>query len=261
MTDSQTPLASAPRLGLVGRQRRRIDRILRRRRSVVVPGKEPLPIDELISPLRYDVLVREQYLRFVGEHLDLYDADVEDFLARSQRHPYRRWFDAVAVHRIRPGAEGRAVLDGTFEERIHKTVRLYRTITGEGFDARYPIVVRSAGPVVTTTTGKTLSGRLFPSDGCHRLALLRLLGHRQLPPAWYRLQTEPGWRPPDNTHTLITSLGLTPEEHCAFLSLGYADTVCTDPAELLGHVAATRPARLPELREVLRVDGPLLHGG
>lgn len=261
MTVTQGSVGPPRPLGLLGRQRRRLERTLRRRRSVVVPGEQPLSIDELVSPLRYDVVVREQYLRFVADHLDFYDRDVEGFVARSQDEPYRAWFDAVAIHRIRPGAEGEAELDAAFRDRIHKTVGLYRAITVAGFDDRYPIVVRTAGSVVRTETGKTLSGRLFPSDGCHRLALLRMLGHRQLPPAWYRLQTEPGWRPPDNTHTLIGTLGLTSGQYCAFLSLGYADDAFTEPGALLEHVAGARPAALAELRQVLAVDQPALRAG
>ena len=253
-----TSVTAGRRLGPLSRQRRRLDRMLSRRRSVLCAGERPLPIDELISPLRYDVVVRERYLRFLAGHIDLYDTDFEAFLARSRNHPYWAWFQAVAIHRIRPGAEKDKVLDVAYRERIHKTARLYRAITDGGFDDRYPIIVRSAGPAVTTDTGKTLAGRLFPSDGCHRLALLRLLGHRQLPPNWYQLQTEAGWRPPDNTHTLIGALGLTSGEYFAFLSLGYANRIFVEPAPLLEQVAATNPDRIDELRRLILVDTPAL---
>ena len=242
--------------GVIARQRRRLRRMLRQRQATLVPGERPLPIDELISPLRYDVVVREQYLHYVADHLDLYGADPEAFLAGSRRQPYHAWFRSVAIHRIRPGTTGQDALDRAFRERVHKTVRLYLAITGFGFDDRYPVVIGDAGPVVTTDTGKVLSGRLYPTDGCHRLALLRFTGYRHLPPSFYRLQSTPGWRPPDNTHTLIDALGLTGPEYFSFLSAGYAGEACRDRASLLEYVAARHPDRLGELHRVILIDTP-----
>lgn len=229
------------------------------RRPRLAPGVDALDIDRLVSPLRYDVLVREQYLRFLARNLDLYHDDFDAFAALAHDEPYHAWFRAVAIHRICPGTEGEADLEAEFRARLHKTTRLYEGFCERGFDARYPIILRTAGPLAQTGTGKSVAGRLFPSDGCHRLALLRLTGHRLLPPDWYRVKTERGWQPPDNTGTLITALGLTGPEYFEFLSLGYADAAYRDAGSLLTNLSV--PGEADELRRIIAVDAPLLRRG
>jgi hypothetical protein len=188
--------------------------------------------------------------------MDLYHQDFEAFATLARSQPYYTWFRAVAIHRIRPGAEGTAALEAAFRERLRKTTRLALSFSDRGFDPEYPIVLRTGGPVAVTDTGKSVAGRLFPSDGCHRLALLRLTGHRQLRPEWYRIRTERGWQPPDNTGTLITALGLTAAEYFEFLSLGYTRGVHANRDDLLAHAAA--PAEAEELRRIIAVDMPRL---
>lgn len=226
------------------------------RRARLRPGDEALDIDRLISPLRYDVLVRERYLRFLAENLDLYHRDFDAFVGLARGQQYHAWFCAVAIHRIRPGTEGAADLDTAFRERLHKTTRLYLAMSERGFDPRFPITIRTAGPVVATATGKTVAGRLFPSDGCHRLAMLRHTGHRSLLPQWYQLRTDGGWRPPDNTGTLIGALGISRPEYFEFLSLGYADGIFDGEDALLAHVPSDADA--DEIRRIIAVDRPAL---
>jgi hypothetical protein len=228
-----------------------------RRRSELQVGEEPLDIDRLISPLRYDVLVREGYLGFLRVNRDLHDRDFDAYVELARSEPYYAWFRAVAIHRIRPGKDnGGAELDAAFRERLRKTTLLADRFAGRGFDPQYPIIVRTAGPVATTDTGKSVAGRLFPSDGCHRLALLRLAGHRAVPPAWYRIRAEAGWQPPDNTGTLITALGLTPVEYFGFLSLGYSSHLHRDADTLLADVSS--PEEGVELRRIIAADLPKL---
>lgn len=219
-------------------------------------GRSPLDIGRLVSPLRFDVLVRQSFFEFVDAHPDVHDDPAA--LARAARgHPYRVWFEAVAVHRIRPGARPPEV-EEAFRERIDKTLRLMRSFAERGFDDQYPIVLRTAGPEARTATGKRLAGRLYPSDGCHRLALLRWAGHRSVMPSWYQVRIEPGWEPPDNTATLMSLLGMSPSDYFEFLSLGYGTGVCSDEASLLDHVAAVAPDALEEVRRIVALDAHLL---
>jgi hypothetical protein len=225
------------------------------RRPRLRPGDRALDIDRLISPLRYDVLVRERYLGFLARNLDLFHRDFDAFVELARGEQYHAWFCAVAIHKIRPGTEGADELDAAFQERLRQTTRLYLAFSERGFDPRFPITVRTAGPVAVTTTGKTVAGRLFPTDGCHRLALLRFTGHRSLLPEWYRLRTDGGWQPPDNTGTLIGALGITRAEYLEFLSLGYTDSMFHDEDALLAHTAS---ADADELRRIIAVDTPAL---
>jgi hypothetical protein len=228
-----------------------------RRRSELQVGEGPLDIDRLISPLRYDVLVREDYFRFLHRNRGLYNQDFDAYVELARNETYHAWFRAVAIHRIRPGHNSEAELEAAFRERLRKTTLLADRFAGRGFDPQYPIIVRTAGPVAVTDSGKSVAGRLFPSDGCHRLALLRLADHREVPPAWYRIRAEAGWQPPDNTGTLITALGLTPAEYFEFLSLGYGSGLRhRDADSLLAHVRSAGDA--VELRRIIAVDVPRL---
>jgi hypothetical protein len=228
-----------------------------RRRPRLLRGQGPLDVDRLISPLRYDVVVRAGYFWFLERHRDLHDRDFDAYVALARRQPYYAWFRTVAIHRIRPGTpEAGDEMERAFRERLRKTTRLADNFAARGFDPAHPIILRSAGPVAVTDTGKSVAGRLFPSDGCHRLALLRLTGHRRLPPEWYRIRPERGWQPPDNTGTLITALGLSRAEYVEFLSLGYCATHHRDVDGLLADLAGSADAA--EVRRILAVDAPRL---
>lgn len=235
---------------------RRARRLLRQGLARVEEGRSPVDIGRLVSPLRLDVLVRQSFFEFVDAHRELHDDPAALALA-ARDHPYRVWFEAVAIHRIRPGAAPPEV-EEAFLERIGKTLRLMRSFAERGFDDRYPVVLRTAGPQARTATGKRLAGRLYPSDGCHRLALLRWSGHRSLMPSWYQVRSEPGWDPPDNTATLIPLLGIGASEYFEFLSLGYGSRACSDEASLLDHVAAVAPEALEEVRGIVARDAHLL---
>jgi len=231
-----------------------------RRRPRLQAGSEPVDIDRLISPLRYDVLVRAGYFWFLERHRGLYDRDFDAYVETARRQPYYTWFRTVAIHHIRPGTpDGSREMEMAFRERLRRTTRLADAFEARGFDADHPIILRSAGPVALTDTGKSVAGRLFPSDGCHRLALLRLSGHRCVPPEWYRIRAGHGWQPPDNTGTLVGALGLSRAQYVEFLSLGYCSTRHRDVAGLLADVAD--PAEATELRRILAVDASHLTAG
>ncbi|MGH9246823.1 MAG: hypothetical protein ACRD29_21430 [Acidimicrobiales bacterium] len=223
---------------------------------IVVPD-EPVEIDRLVSPLRYDVLVRQRYFDFLAANLDRYVRDFEGLFAEAMSLPYYRWFATVVVQRFFPGTsetDARAM----FRDRIHQSTILYRSVTKRGLDPRQPIMLRSGGRQVRTSTGKVLVDRVFAGDGCHRLALVRSMGWRHLPAECCRIRIAHGWSPPDNTHTLIRALGITHVDYITFLSMGYADTIFTNQDELCEHVAANDPDRLKELRRILTIDRPAL---
>lgn len=242
----------------LGATRQRLLRAIDHGRRRLQPGDVPLSIDALISPLRYDVLVRERYLRFVFEHLDVSENDFGALVAASRRHEYHAWFRQVAIRYVRPGAKAVDEIESAFEGRVAKTLALARSFAERGFDPRFPITVRSAGPVATTGTGKQLTGRRYPSDGCHRLALLRASGQRFLKPELYRIHEDRRWCPPDNTQSLIPALAVSRADYVAFISLGYADQTFGDADALLEHLRRHAPGMVDEVSRVMALDAALL---
>lgn len=224
-------------------------------RGAYRPGVEPLVLDELVSPLRYDIVVRADYFDWLADRLDLYDADFEEFVRAAVQTPYFTWFTRVALVRYHPerATDPRlAMLE--FRERLHRSTGLLRRFGVDGFDSRFPVSVRTAAAGATTATGKSVQRSFYPGDGCHRLALLLRSGASTLAPAYYRVHKRPKRKVIDNTHLLVRELRLAPEDYYRFLSRGYADRALLDEASLLGYVAQRRPDRLAELRAVIAAD-------
>ncbi len=237
----------------LARARRRVLHAVERR--TFRPATETLDLDELVSPLRYDVIVRAEYFDYLTERLDLYDADFDRYVAAATDTRYFTWFATVALKRYRPqrATDPRHVM-AEFRARLRRSASLLRSFENEGFDPRYPVSVRTAVAGATTGTGKLVSRSYYPGDGCHRLALLVRAGQHTLPPSYYQVRRDPQRTVIDNTHSLIRDLLLSPEEYYRFLSKGYDDSTVSDAPSLLANVAERAPHRLSELRGVLAVD-------
>src|SRR6478609_4018885 len=72
---------------------------LRLRDRSAAPGTVPLVIDDLVSPLRYDIIVRADFFTFLSEHIDLLETDPDELVARASTVPYSAWFQRVAISR------------------------------------------------------------------------------------------------------------------------------------------------------------------
>ncbi|GIK78209.1 MAG: hypothetical protein BroJett022_18990 [Actinomycetes bacterium] len=221
-------------------------------------GTEPVRIDDLISPLRYDVLVRRRFLDRIAAASG--PADVDAAVASPAGRDYRSWFEGIVIRRFHPELAGTAdAVERAFAERVRRSVALCESFAAAGYDPAGPLLLRSGRRIAATATGKRIERRLFVGDGCHRLALLRRDGATALQPDAYRVEITPTLAPLDNTAELIPLLGLRPRPYFRFLALAYAPgTGCDTEERLRRHVAAERPDRLLELESVLRIDLPLL---
>ncbi len=219
------------------------------------PGSEPVMLAELVSPLRYDVLVRARFLELLGERLDRVEGDLEGAVRVGLTHPYHVWFTTIALPRYRPReAASERLRSAAFRERVRRSAALLDSFRRHGFDPRHPVSLYTAVPGAATDSGKVVQRRLYPMDGCHRLALLLVAGHVTLEPAWYRVRAEPLAAPIDNTNALLRALRIDHVEYYRFLSTGYAGDELADRAALLHEVATRRPDRLAELERVLEID-------
>lgn len=237
--------------------RRRIPGLLR---IAYQRGREPIPIDHLVSPLRYDILVRERYLAVVRERRALAEEDFGAFMELSRQQPYFTWFTQVVI----PNSNHPEILDdderlnAAYELRVRRSIALIDAFTATGYDRRRPIILRTGHQIAPTSTGKQLDRRIYAGDGCHRLALLRLSGADVLEPDMYRLHVVPAFTPGDHTGALLGAMAISRREYFSFLSLSYADRELDSEEALLDHVRSTDPDRLPEVQKVITVDSPLL---
>ena len=223
----------------------------------MVTGTVPVQIDDLISPLRYDILIRQRFLdRIAG--IDGED-ELRAVVATPEGRAYAVWFHSIVLPRFAPELLADAAAEEAFADRVRSAQGLVESFAASGYDRDQPVVLQSGHRIVATATGKRLERRLFAGDGCHRLALLRRSGATVLEPGSYRVEISPRLAPIDNTHALIRALGLKPDTYFGFLGLAYAPrSGAGGEAELREHAAVERPERLAELEQILRIDLPLL---
>jgi hypothetical protein len=221
-------------------------------------GVEPLDIGELVSPLRYDVVARAEFFRFLDAHLDLYHRDFANFSTQAREQPYFAWFERVAMARFRPWVtKDRMLLLEQYDERIRRSHTLWMSFQRTGFDPRRPVSVRRMNSETPTESGLRINRSFQVGDGCHRLALLLATDQRLLPPSLYRIERSPLRIALDNTAVLVRAPHHMDERSYArYLSLGYADREYDDLAALVHHVREHRPGSLDELRAVIATHSP-----
>jgi hypothetical protein len=218
-------------------------------------GDGPIRIAELISPLRYDVLVRAQFFDFLAGRPA--GESVDDLVEAACDEPYFVWFREVAMARFRPWVlDDPDVMRSDFAERVLASRGLLESFTRRGFDTRTPVTLRVSSGVRVADSGAQVSRTVHVGDGGHRLALLLQSGS-DLQPEMYRLDLRPV---PliDNTARLVGPLGLSDEEYCRFVAAGYTQQPCPDLESLCAVVAAEDPSAAAELRSVLRAQGRTL---
>ena len=217
-------------------------------------GSEPVRIRRLVSPLRYDVLVRAQFFAFLEQErrAGRLEAPGAELVDAARDEPYFVWFEKVAMARFRPWVlQDPDLLHEQYAERVMRSAALWKSFQANGFDRRYPVMLRGVKGPRRTDSGAVVDRRLHVGDGGHRLALLLAGGQEELAPGMYRVDRRPATGLIDNTAVLLPALGLSEQDYATFLSAGYAEVELDDLADLVAHVRDHDPARLGELETVL----------
>jgi hypothetical protein len=211
-------------------------------------GDNPIRVAKLISPLRYDVLVRAQFFEFLSGRP--VDEPADQLVTAAWDEPYAVWFRDVAMARFRPWVlkDPQALKDG-YAERVLASRDLWKSFTSNGFDARTPVTLRLSAGMQTTDTGARVSRTIHVGDGGHRLALLLQSGSDLLP-EMYRLDPRP-MPLIDNTALLLQPLGVSDADYCAFLRGGYTRRSCPDLRSLVTVVSEEDAMAGAELRSVI----------
>lgn len=218
------------------------------------PGLAPVPINTLVSPLRYDILVRVSFFRFFETHQDLFERDFDAFVERARQHAYFTWFTEVYSLRNPEEFESEGKVESAFRQRVMRAARLYRRFQEIGFDKSTPIILVRGCKILSTITGKRFDTPFYTWEGLHRIALMIMAGYSSLPPAVYCIRNLRKFSPIDNTHLLIRPLKITLKEYYSFLSLGYTEKEFTDKESLLANVRAKGPEKVKELEAIIAVD-------
>ncbi len=221
----------------------------------------PAPIAPIVSPLRYDVLVRAQYFDFYVTHRSEFEDDFAVYAERARSHPYFLWFECVMCVHWAPHLLGdRLAFDDAWAERLRANARLRDSFERDGFKADHPITLYAGRRVLPTATGKLVTRDLYAGDGCHRLALLMSAGQEALLPGQYRVKRFNALQPSDRTAELLETLRLGPDRYRSFLELGYPSARIADGPTGL-RVRADDAGTEAEVRAVMAVDEPHLEKG
>lgn len=209
----------------------------------------PVRIGDVVSPLRYDVLVRARHFEFHAQHRARYAEDFAAYERAARETAYRVWFTRVMAPRWLPGVSGEA-LERAWAQRLHDSAALHASFERHGFDTNHPIELHAGVRVRPTPSGKSLARRLYAGDGNHRLALLMCAGRQELSPSEYRVRRYLSLVPADTTGFLVGELGTSWSDYRAFVELGYPDVTLHLED---GRVHARGP-RAAEAETVARID-------
>lgn len=213
-----------------------------------LPGQETVSIERLISPFRYDVVVRARFFDTIAESRPD-AASMAEFVAEAASHPYAVWFREVELRRFYPWVlRDEAHAATAFARRVERAVRTYDSYLEIGFDTEQPVTLRTLQVPTLSDSGVEVVRPLHLGDGGHRLALLWRSG-RELEPAMYRVDTRPTVVI-DNTAILAASLPLAEADWARFVSSSFVDEPVTSYAALRDAVQECRPERLSELESL-----------
>jgi hypothetical protein len=220
-------------------------------------GRGPiLRLDELISPLRYDIVVRSSFMALIEEHREMADRDPKAFLRLARNHPYYRWYREIAWS-FNPPSRRVIPADVHFRWRVARSIELFDSFQRSGFDSRCPVTVRQVTAPSLTVDGKCISNRFVPLDGCHRLALLANAGFTELTPDMYVVDNSGLGPPRDNTVRVLAFSSLRDPEYFAFIGRGYGVKADSEVTLLLA-VADKGTWQVDEVRSILKVDLPVI---
>lgn len=225
---------------------------------------EGIDIASLVCPLRYDVLVRRDFLAFYAAHRDLYIADFDAFVDLAKQGSYYIWYMQSEVVRCKRDLLGNEEsLEAGFVDRIRAAAALYEAMRERDLVRKFPIILKTAEQLLPPTTdksgpptGKVVSARYFLADGCHRLAFLMAMGYTVLPTIYFRVKCFREFSPFDSTSLLVRSLPINQSTYFAFLSSYYCAPFVFEQREaFLRYISEKRPEFWQEVLSVIHVDG------
>jgi hypothetical protein len=162
-----------------------------------------IPIQPLVYPFRFDILIRKAFFEFYKENISLYRQKPEAFVKLAKGHDYFKWFNNIFIVRNEKGSIGnQEKVNSLFTQRVHEVAALYDSIQSEGFDLNCPIIPYVGENILPTNRGEISEATYFMGDGCHRLAYLMSEGYTTIPRQMIRVKCFKQWRPIDNTSLL-----------------------------------------------------------
>ena len=217
-------------------------------------GTEPVRIGDLVSPLRYDVMIRVRHFELHAERRELFASDFEAYERLVRGEPYFTWFERARVPTwARWLLDDPAAFEEAWRDRLRASAALFASFAANGFDSSHPIDLHAGRRVRETDTGKRIARALYAGDGNHRLALLLAAGKETLSPAEYRVKRYRSLVPTDSTGLLLRETGAAWSDYRPFIELGYP-SVRLELSDGRVRVDADDPAVQAEVKALVELD-------
>jgi len=188
-------------------------------RSENYPGKDIISINELIFPLRYDIILRYKFFELYKNNINIFSNSFDEFFQMTLKSDYFTWYKYIAYPLHRNVFREREDLHSLFKKRVLKSVDLYNSFQENSFDPSRPIVLYTGKNICITTSDVKPSIRYFAGDGCHRIALLLLSGSKIIKPEQYIVKEFDKFQPLDNTSLLLPHLSAAELNNFSLASL------------------------------------------
>ncbi len=122
--------------------------------------------------------MRADHFRFLDQHLQLLDRDLEAYLRLFVEHPYFTWYTKWCSFSSGAHRDEQRSLEA-FRRRVVGAAELWRSFKAVGFDPLHLVTLRVASPGAATPTGKATGATPLPRQ-------------RRLPPPGHAHGGRPG---------------------------------------------------------------------
>lgn len=150
-------------------------------------------LSSIIVPLRYDIIIREDFISFYLKNKEIYINNFDLFVKKSLNELFYDYFKIrLAVYRPKL-LKDRNMVVKEYKKYVKNFINLFEDIKNKGFDASFPVTLHRS----------IFSNKLYIGDGCHRIACLKFLGYKYLPKEHGKAVVSVFYRPRNNTRMLL----------------------------------------------------------
>lgn len=152
-----------------------------------------IPLSSIIIPMRYDIIIRENFISFYLKNKDMCRKDFDMFVKKSFNELFYDYFKIrIAVYRPKL-LKDKDFLNEEYKKYVRNFISLFENIKNKGFDANFPVTLHRS----------IFSSKLYMGDGCHRIACLKFLGYKFLPKEYGKIIISIFHKPKNNTLLLL----------------------------------------------------------
>ena len=179
----------------------------------------PIEIRSLYTPLRFDLEIRLNFIRWYEKNKKLFKNNQKDFFKQAKQHLYFFQHTIIKVSNRNKNWNSRKQ-ENSYKKKVIQFIKLYESIKNSGYKINYPINLYSSSKILPTESGKIVTRKYYIGDGWHRFASLIAL-NKPLLLKYFKIHKVDSYLPRDNTYLYIKEEKLGINTYIRFLSKFY----------------------------------------